>query len=64
MANNDYEYNFSNKLKKLKDVNELCLERAKDNVELRDTDSYFKEVLDIIGSDFAKAIQSELVNID
>jgi len=57
----DYEYNFS---KSRSVVEKNCLTKADAQVELRNTGSYFTEVLDIIGNDFALAIKNELSAIE
>lgn len=54
----DYAYNFG---KTRKAVEKKCLEKAETQVGLRNTRSYFTEVLDIIGNDFALTVKQELL---
>ena len=54
----DYEYNFSGSKN---DVTKDCKKKANSQVTLRNTRSYFTEVLEIIGTDFALAIKDELL---
>ncbi len=58
---NDYKYNFKNTRPT---VEKNCGDKAKTQVELRNTESYFNEVLDMIGSEFAKTVKEELVGVD
>ena len=57
----DYQYNFG---KTRKTVENKCRTKANDQVILRDTKSYFVEVLDIIGNDFALAVKNELAGVE
>ena len=57
----DYEYNFKNTRPT---VEKNCVAKAGTQVTLRNTRSYFTEILDIIGSDFALAIKNELAGIE
>jgi len=57
----DYQYNFG---KTRKVVERLCRAKAAEQVTLRNTKSYFSEVLDIIGNDFALAVKRELAGIE
>lgn len=57
----DYQYNFG---KTRKTVENKCRTKANDQVTLRNTKSYFVEVLDIIGNDFALAVKNELLGVE
>lgn len=58
----DYRYNF--KYATSKAVENNCSKKVETQVELRNTKSYFTEVLDWVGSDFALAIKDELAGIE
>lgn len=57
----DYQYNFKGTRAK---VENRCLDKTSTQVTLRNTKSYFTEVLDLIGNDFAKAVKQELIDIE
>jgi hypothetical protein len=57
----DYQYNFKhNQATVAKD----CKDTANTQVTLRNTKSYFTEVLDLIGSEFAQTVKEELLGVD
>jgi hypothetical protein len=58
----DYRYNF--KYATSKAVQNNCTNKVATQVELRNTKSYFTEVLDFVGSDFALTIKDELAGIE
>ncbi|MCE2572818.1 hypothetical protein [Motilimonas eburnea] len=62
VASADLQYNFSQSSESLLKAD--CEKEAKSYVELRNTRSYFTELLDVIGSELAIAVKEELLDVE